>query len=208
MTDHITEQSAAAFWRQVDQRITKALDTRFKAQTGVVPDTAYGSIKTNAFGQVIWGSAGGSLPFLFHYTHTGGLTITSSTETRLDFNSMDQDDQGLVTTGASWKFTVASDGWYAPTLNLRWFPSGGALTAGDNWRLNLYRTNVLIDEIHRWTAETATPSGTILQAHLRIPWFYQSSWLINYRIDNQMSQSMVFSGDPMITMERIGDPSP
>lgn len=59
MSDYRTEQDAAGFWRRVDERIEKALDARFKQQTGITPDTAYSSVMFNAFGQAIWGGAGG-----------------------------------------------------------------------------------------------------------------------------------------------------
>ncbi len=207
MTDSEIQQIANQLAAINRQMIIDEIDRRWRTPSGVVSGGPYGSFSVNDQGHVIDAGAGGSVPFLFRYDLTGGLTITSGSETRLNFNSIEQDDSSLVTTGSSWHFTVPSDGWYAPTLDFRWSP-GATLAAGANYRINLYRNTILIDEIFRWTAEMATPSGTLQHMILRIPYFYQSGWLINYRIDNHLSQSFVIGSTPFITMERIGDPSP
>lgn len=43
---------------------------------------------------------------------TAGQSISGSTTTIIDFNTVQIDDQNLVTSGANWKYTCASDGLY------------------------------------------------------------------------------------------------
>ncbi len=211
MSDFQTEQGAAAFWRNVDSRIERKVNERFKAQSGITPNTAYSSVMFDAAGRAVWGGAGGgSSPFLLRYRtgSSGTGSIASNTEARLDFHAIDQDDNSYVTIGASWKFEPPSDGWYAITFFIRWTPSGGDISAGGHFDMTWWRSSVQEDTIYEWTADGTVPSGTTNTIAFRAVLFFQASYDVNFRLDNDIGQTLNIATDAYIAIERIGDPTP
>lgn len=108
--------AADAFMATIEARVSDIVDKRLRAKTSVIPGGPYSSFSVNAQGLVTWAGAG----LLAWYTIDGSGVDIAHTFTRLEYNTMVYDPQGLVTTGASWVFTAPNAGPYAfyATMNI------------------------------------------------------------------------------------------
>jgi hypothetical protein len=147
------------------------------------------------------------LGFLLQYDDTSGISIASNTETRLNFNHQLEDQYGLVTPGASWKFEPPQGGWYAATFDIKWAPSGGDIAAGGNFDMTWWNGAVQQDEIYKWQASQTVPAGTPAMIQFRRVLFFQAVYDVNFRLDNDIGQTLLFSS-AFITIEKVGHTEP
>lgn len=190
-------------WLQefVDERIRLS-----HKETSAAPNTIHSGVVIDRFGHVVnTGAGGGSLPFLLRYNGFGDSSIASNTEERLRFDTLVEDEGGYVTTGASWIFEPPSDGWYATTIYIKWAPSGGDIAAGGNFDMTWWRGTTQEDEIYKWQASQTVPSGTPASFFVRPVLYFQASYDINFRIDNDIGQALLLS-DGYIAIEQVGNP--
>lgn len=61
----------------------------------------------------------GSTPIIARYKSAAGQSIPNNTYTIINFGTQDFDTYGLVTTGASWKFTATSARWFRVSSHVR-----------------------------------------------------------------------------------------
>lgn len=110
MTDHVTEQQAAALWRSIEARIDAKLEAARNRQSGIVPNTAYGSVKFDAAGHAIWGGAGGgAVGILVASGSTASqVTYTNGADTLINFGE-DYDPSSQYVAGV---FTAATSARY------------------------------------------------------------------------------------------------
>jgi hypothetical protein len=59
-------------------------------------------------------------PVIARATRSTALAVPNTGTTIVDFATVGHDPQGAITTGASWKFTAPSSGWYAVSAHTRW----------------------------------------------------------------------------------------
>jgi len=109
MTDHLTQAQAKALQDIIDARIDQKIGQAFRVRTGVAEGGPYTSFTVRANGLIDWAGEGGSSGYRAHFESSSSqsLASSSSTPTLLQFDSSDHEDGtlGVVTTGASWKFT-------------------------------------------------------------------------------------------------------
>ena len=74
------------------------------------------------------------------YTQSSGQSIGSSSITVVDFDTLDFDSHGLVTTGAAWKLTVQSDGYYAILAHLAYT----TISSANNYNIYIYKNGSLV----------------------------------------------------------------
>lgn len=76
------------------------------------------------------------------YTTAAGQVIPNTTITIVDFDTLASDDDGLVTTGASWHFTARVGGLYLVAASVQ-FTNTTAWALGESAMLMLYRNGAL-----------------------------------------------------------------
>jgi hypothetical protein len=150
MSDYRSEQDAAAFWRKIDARIERKISDQFKVQTGIVPGVAYGSTIFDAAGRAVWGGAGGGgIIGLAAYKTSDSQSIADSDNIVVNYDTPISDDNDLVTTGASWAYTGATQGIYIVIASLAW----GAI----NWAAGVdTRTKVFVNGSNSWNLDWQT----------------------------------------------------
>jgi hypothetical protein len=72
------------------------------------------------------------------YVTTSGQSIPDSTETVVDFDTMDYDAGGNVTTGSSWKFTASEAAAFRIYAHIFW-SQAFSFSAGQSVQLSLYK---------------------------------------------------------------------
>ena len=77
------------------------------------------------------------------YTSNAGQSIPSATVTIVDFEDRDFDTHGLVTTGASWKFTAGITGYYRVTARVGW----STMSTTNNYNAYIYKNNALYSRV-------------------------------------------------------------
>lgn len=90
------------------------------------------------------------------YTTTAGASISNTTTTIIDFDTISFDTHNAVTTGASWKFTAPVSGKYHVGAQA-WFASG-SWSAGTTMRIMLYKNGVLASYIDAHHVDAALSS--------------------------------------------------
>lgn len=79
---------------------------------------------------------------------TGVLTI-------VDFEDVEWDSHGLVTTGASWKFTAQKKGIYSVDVAIQWQDTSGWGSGSENSYIELFKNGVLYRRLDYWECQTA-----------------------------------------------------
>lgn len=77
------------------------------------------------------------------YTSNAGQSIPNATVTIVDFEDRDYDTHGLVTTGASWKFTAGITGYYRVTARVGW----STMSTTNNYNAYIYKNNALYSRV-------------------------------------------------------------
>jgi hypothetical protein len=92
--------------------------------------------------------SGGGVAQVARYTTNAGQSISNATATIVNFEDVDTDVGGLVTTGASWKFTAPEAGYYLVNAKLL-FASSAAWGVGEAGELYLYKNNAYVNTLER-----------------------------------------------------------
>jgi len=167
MTDHMTEQSAAQFWREIDERVDKKIASLLKQQTGIIPDTAYGSVKFDSFGRATWGGVGGGgLRLLSLHYKNAQQTIPSSTDTIINYDQEVYDPDGIVTTGSSWHLTIPTSGFYLFVATIRFDEVASGWSAGDRATLRLWQNGGVLENFHTLDDPQNGTLNNILRCHV------------------------------------------
>lgn len=74
-------------------------------------------------------ASGSPIGLLARYHLSADMTLTASTDARINFDAMDYDPLNLVVTGASWHLTIPEDGWYQCVLTQGFIDANGATWA-------------------------------------------------------------------------------
>jgi len=88
------------------------------------------------------GGGGSSSPTIAYYMTNAGQSISDTTLTIVDFEDQKHDTGSLVTTGASWKFTASTAGYYGVKAGIQ-FAASLSWAKAEYGRLSVYKDGTL-----------------------------------------------------------------
>jgi hypothetical protein len=131
------------------------------------------------------------------YTSMAAQSIPTATVTIVDFDDMDFDTHGLVTTGANWKFTATQQGYYRASARVNY----STLGTTNNYNLYLYKNGSSVARFYGGGDGTLQGTETVFL----LPGDY-----IDFRTDQDTAGSVALAGavDSVgVSIERVSGPS-
>jgi hypothetical protein len=140
------------------------------------------------------------------YKTDSGQVISTGSTTIIDFDGQEYDDQGLVTTGASWKFTAPKTGYYSVKSALL-FAGSTAWTESESATFILFKNGAVYSNLDRETQFGAT--STFMQISGSDTIKLVKGDYIDIRINqNSGANQVLYTGDDKftyVTIEELPD---
>ena len=114
--------------------------SNFTPEASVI-DLAHLAISAEADNQSVVSTVDQVAPV--RYTQSSGQSLPNSTDTIINFDEQDYDDQSHVTTGAGWKYTVPAKGKYRVSPNIVLDDSGAGQATQMSMRIKVNGSNVI-----------------------------------------------------------------
>lgn len=185
------------FWRKVRDIAKETVAEALERPTGVAPG-AYSWGTVDRYGRVVHASdAGGALLALAYMNTFGGTTVPSSGNLRLNYDDVEYDPSGIITTGASWACTLPADGRYRIEINVEFGSGADDFTAGDGYLLRLYNGAAVYNKHIDKHFITAGEEGEVCIMHGSMVFSGIAGQTINARLTtlSAVTTHQIFAGD-------------
>lgn len=140
------------------------------------------------------------------YESNAGQTITNNAAAAIiDFEDQIYDTNSAVTTGASWKFTPPSTGYYHADVYLL-MASSVAWSAGDRILFQIFKNGTYLNTLERIDWNNNTTSTSQMQAKGSITMALASSDYIDVRVAQNSGSDIALStsaGQVWINIEKL-----
>jgi hypothetical protein len=119
MTDFQGQSSAAAFWRQIDQRINRAIKDVLNTPSGITPDTAFSSVTFDKFGRGVAGGAGENTYTLVAIDGSN-QSFNSGSADLINWDTAVANPASWYSAGTPGRLTVTVTGLYLASMYVTW----------------------------------------------------------------------------------------